>query len=175
MNRRIILVVAMAENGVIGAGGQLPWRLPTDMKRFRRLTWGKPIIMGRKTFEAIGKPLEGRDNIVISRQSDFAPEGVLVAKSFDEALVLGEHFAAARGGNAIAVIGGGRVYRAALPIADRIEMTIVHANIEGDTTFPNLDMKQWRDVSREKCERGENDSHDTSFVVFERVRAPVSG
>jgi dihydrofolate reductase len=171
MKRRIILVVAMSENGVIGAGGQLPWRLPTDMKRFRRLTWGKPVIMGRKTFQSIGKPLEGRDNIVISRQSDFAPEGVLVARSFEKALTLGEHFAAARGGNEIAIIGGGRVYRAALPIADRIDMTIVHATIEGDTTFPALDMKEWHDVSREKCPRGDNDSHETSFLVFERIRA----
>lgn len=171
MNRRITLVVAMAENGVIGAGGQLPWRLPTDMRRFRRLTWGRPVIMGRKTFQSIGKPLEGRDNIVISRQSDFSPEGVFVARSFEEALRLGEHFAAARGGNEIAIIGGGRVYRAALPIADRIEMTIVHAKTDGDTTFPDLDIDEWRSVSSEKCPRGDNDSHDTSFVVFRRIRA----
>ena len=164
----IILVVAMAENGVIGAGGRLPWRLPTDMKRFRRLTWGKPIIMGRRTFQLIGKPLEGRDNIVISRQSDFAPEGVSVTHSLTGALALAERFAAARGGADIAVIGGGKVYRAALPRADRVEMTIVHANIEGDTTFPALDETEWREVSRRKCARGDKDSHETSSVVWER-------
>jgi dihydrofolate reductase len=169
MTGRIIFVVAMAENGVISAGGRLPWRLPSDMKRFRRLTWGKPIIMGRKTFQSIGKPLDGRDNIVISRQSDFAPEGVSVTHSFVEALALAERFAAARDGADIAIIGGGKVYRAALPRADRVEMTIVHAEIEGDTTFPALDEAEWREVSREKCPRGDRDSHETSFAVFERV------
>ena len=170
MTSRIILVVAMAENGVIGSGGRLPWRLPSDMKRFRRLTWGKPVVMGRRTFQSIGKPLEGRDNIVISRQSDFAPEGVSVAHRLDEALALAERFAAARDGADIAVIGGGRVYRAVLPRADRIEMTIVHAEIEGDTTFPALDETEWREVSREKCPRGDKDSHQTSFVVWERSK-----
>jgi len=165
---RIILVVAMAENRVIGAGGRLPWRLPSDMKRFRRLTWGKPVVMGRRTFQSIGKPLEGRDNIVISRQSDFAPEGVSVAHSFEQALARAERFAAARDGADIAIIGGGGVYRAALARADRIEMTIVHAEIDGDTTFPPLDPTEWREVSREKCRRGDKDSHDTSFVVWER-------
>lgn len=168
MNRRIILVVARSENGVIGSGGRLPWRLPSDMKRFRRLTWGRPVVMGRKTFQSIGKPLQGRDNIVISRQSDFAPEGVSVARSLDQALALAERFAAARGVADIAVIGGGRVYRAALPRADRIEMTIVHATIEGDTTFPVLDEQAWREAFREKCPRGDKDSHETSFVVFAR-------
>ena len=170
MTSRIIFVVAMAENGVIGAGGGLPWRLPTDLKRFRRLTWGKPVIMGRKTYQSIGKPLEGRDNIVISRQSDFSPDGVSVARSFDDALTIAEHLAAARDGADVAVIGGGRVFRAALPKADRIEMTIVHAEIEGDTTFPALDEAEWREVSNEKCPRGEKDSHETSYVVFERIR-----
>ena len=171
MSRRIILVVAMAENRVIGAEGRLPWRLPSDLKRFRRLTWDKPLIMGRKTFHSIGRPLDGRDNIVVSRQSGFAPEGVFIARTIDEALALAKGFSVVRGNSDIAIIGGGMVYREILPRADRIEMTIVHADIEGDTTFPVLDPGEWREVSREKCPRGEKDSHETSFVVYERVDA----
>jgi dihydrofolate reductase len=167
--KSISLVAAVARNGAIGLRGVLPWHLPDDLRHFKRITLGKPIIMGRKTFQSIGKPLDGRDNIVISRQSDFAPEGVSVTHSFVEALALAERFAAARDGADIAIIGGGKVYRAALPRADRVEMTIVHAEIEGDTTFPALDEAEWREVSREKCPRGEKDSHETSFVVFERV------
>lgn len=171
MSQRIVLVVAMAENRVIGAEGHLPWRLPSDLKRFRRLTWDKPLIMGRKTFHSIGRPLDGRDNIVVSRQEGFAPEGVTIARSIDEAVALAKGFAVARGNSDIAVIGGGMVYREILPRADRIEMTLVHAEIEGDTTFPELDPAEWREVLREKCPRGEKDSHGTSFVVLERIDA----
>ncbi len=163
------IIAAVAENGVIGADGAMPWRLSTDMKRFKRLTMGKPVVMGRKTFESIGKPLPDRLNIVVTRQADFRAGGVEVKASLDLALA----FAAERAGEAgeVVVIGGGQVYAAAMARADRLYITHVALRPEGDVRFPVIDPAVWREVSREVVPAGERDSAATTFVVYERVDA----
>lgn len=139
----LTIVVAASDNDVIGRHGSLPWRLPEDMKRFRKLTWGKPILMGRRTFESIGQPLAGRRNIVISREPALEIPGCEVAATVDEALALVEETPE------VMVIGGGDIYRQLLPRTDCIEMTRVHVTSEGDTFFPRLDPKEWRVVDSE--------------------------
>lgn len=165
---RLTLVVARAENGVIGKDGGMPWRLSSDLKRFRDLTMGKPLIMGRKTFESIGKPLDGRDNIVVSRNPDFSAEGVIPARSFDEALSIARRCAGKRGAEEIAVIGGAQIYQLAMDRADRIELTEVHARPEGDTFFPDPDAGNWRESHRERRPATSRDSADYSFVTLDR-------
>ena len=127
---RIAFVVATAENGIIGRNGKLPWRLPSDLKRFRQVTLGKPVVMGRKTYDSIGKPLDGRENIVVTRQAGFSRPGVHVASSVEQALALGQELAEGRGVDEVMVIGGAEVYRVALPRAERIYLTLVHAEPE---------------------------------------------
>jgi len=166
----VCFVVAVAENGVMGREGELPWRQSTDLKLFRRLTLGKPVIMGRKTFESIGKPLDGRDNIVVSRDPSLRGEGIVVAASPAAALVLGRDLAAARNSDEIAVIGGAQIFRALLAQADRIYLTRVHAAPAGDTYFPPLELAQWREASRETLARSARDEHPATLVVLERVR-----
>ena len=166
---RIAIIVAAAENGVIGANGGLPWRLSSDLKRFRALTMGKPMIMGRKTFQSLGKPLDGRDNIVVSRDPGFRPDGVLVAPSLEAALDLAAACAERRGSDEIMVIGGAEIYRAALPLAGRIYLTRVHARPQGDATFAPLDPARWREVSREPLPRGERDDHAATLLVFDSI------
>ena len=158
----ISFVVAMAENGVIGKDNALPWRLSPDLKRFRRITMGHVIIMGRKTHESIGRPLDGRKNIVITRNPKFRPEGVTVVGSIDEAL-------ASADGNEIMIIGGADLYRQILPRADRIYLTLIHASFEGDTYFPEMDEKEWREVEREDVEPGVDAEFGYSFITLERV------
>jgi len=158
----ISLVVAVADNGVIGVNNQLPWRLPNDLQRFKAITMGKAIIMGRKTFESIGKPLPGRRNIVVSRRADLAIEGCDVASSIQAAID------AADGGDELMVIGGADIYRQALPMAKRIYLTRVHADIPGDAGFPQLGA-EWREVSCEDCMADERHAYPYSFVVLERV------
>lgn len=167
---KISLIVAVAENGVIGRGGALPWRLSSDLKTFRRLTMGKPIIMGRKTFQSIGKPLDGRDNIVLSADPFFEPKGASVVDSLAGALTLARILAATRGADEIMIIGGADVFREALPAADRIYWTEVKAAPEGDVHFPELDMSEWKEVSREDLPRGPKDDHDATLMVLERTR-----
>src|SRR4029453_17637548 len=137
----VAFVVAMAENGVIGREGQLPWRMPSHLKRFRLLTLGKPVVMGRKTYESIGKPLDGRDNIVITRQPDFKRPGIHVVATIADALALSKELAAERGTDEIAVIGGAEVFRAALPFTDRVYLTLVHGNPPGDVILSPFDPK----------------------------------
>ena len=168
---RISLIAAVATNGVIGAGGKLPWRLSSDMKRFRRLTIGKPVIMGRKTFETIGKPLDGRPNIVVTRQTGFRPDGVTVAPSLDTALRIAEERAAAAGGDEVMVIGGGEIYAAALPIADRLYVTHVESAPAGDTRFPAIDPVVWRATATERLPAGDKDSAATTFITYQRLAA----
>lgn len=167
---RVTLVAAVAENGVIGNGGALPWRLPSDLKRFRKLTMGCPVIMGRKTFESLGKPLDGRDNIVVTRNADFKAQGIILVLGVDEALRVARQFAVGRAVGRIAVIGGAEIFALMLGQADVIEMTEVHAAPEGDTVFPELDRTQWKEVARERHAAGKRDSADYSFVRLERVR-----
>ncbi len=168
---RVALVVAIAENGIIGKDGRLPWRLSSDLKFFRNVTMNKPLIMGRKTFESIGKPLDGRDNIVITRTPGFEHSGVHVFSDLDEALRSAREMAAARGSDEISVIGGAEIYAQTLPVADLIYLTEVHAAPEGDTFFPDFNKNAWREVSRERHSAGPKDSSDFSFVVLERARA----
>ena len=167
MPSTLSLVAAVAENGVIGAGGELPWRLSTDMRRFKQLTIGKPVIMGRRTAESIGRPLVNRTNIVITSRELTMP-GFLRVTSLDEALAVAGDALAAIGGNEIMVVGGGGVYAIAIGLADRLYITHVRATIEGDTFFPVIDPSIWRAVSNEEIPEGERDSYATRFTIYQR-------
>ncbi|MEM9617634.1 MAG: dihydrofolate reductase [Pseudomonadota bacterium] len=169
MSMRIALVVAVARNGVIGAGGDLIWRISDDLKWFKKTTLGKPVVMGRKTFESIGKPLPGRDNIVISRQSDFAPEGVMVVQTIDEALQLAREWARASDADEICIIGGGEIYVQTLPVADRLYLTRVDAAPEGDVYFPDLDMSEWSGRCESTAEKNERNQHACEFFILDRA------
>jgi dihydrofolate reductase len=165
----ISIVVAAAENGVIGRDGWMPWRLSTDLKRFKALTTGRPVVMGRKTFEAIGKPLPGRRNIVVTRNRNWRFEGVETAASLKGALrLVGE--LGGSGDSEVFVAGGGEIYRQALPLADRIHFTHVLAIVQGDTIFPSLDPDEWTQVSSEDVPAGQRDTYPTRYVVYERRR-----
>ncbi len=164
----LCLVVAAAENGVIGRNNQLPWYLPEDLKHFKRVTLGKPVIMGRKTWESIGRPLPGRTNIVITRQPDYLAEGARVVDSLEAALELAEGVALIDGADEVMVIGGADIYRLALPRADRVYLTEVHAEVEGDAFFPDWDRSHWREVSRERQPARDESEYAYSFVTYER-------
>jgi dihydrofolate reductase len=168
--RPIVLVAAVAENGVIGVDGGLPWRVKADMRKFRALTMGKPLVMGRKTFESIGRVLDGRDIVVVTRRPDFATEGVLVAGSLAEAVAIAEARAAARGADEICVAGGGEIYREAAPLADRLYVTHVAAKPEGDTHFPTISPEEWVEVSREPLPASEGDTAAAVHVVYRKRR-----
>ena len=162
----ISLIVAMAQNGVIGRANALPWRLPRDLQRFKALTVGKAVLMGRRTFESIGRPLPGRANLVLTRDRAWHAAGVDAVHSLEEAL--------ARGGGCpeLVAIGGAEVYRLVLPLARRIYLTHVHADVAGDTFFPDFDSTQWADV---ECSRQPADAHHAyplTFVTLERRYAP---
>jgi dihydrofolate reductase len=160
MQQHIALILAMASNGVIGANGALPWRIPEDMRRFKALTMGKPCIMGRKTWDSLPKkPLPGRSNIVVTRDANFTAEGAVATHSLDEAL--------ARAGSAdeIMVIGGAEIYKAALPRATRIYLTEVEGDFEGDARMPPFDPAAWKEVSRE---RHASDGVAFSYVTLEK-------
>ncbi|HEX4891646.1 MAG TPA: dihydrofolate reductase [Hyphomicrobiaceae bacterium] len=168
---RVAFAVAAAENSVIGRGGKLPWRMPSDLRLFRRLTLGKPIIMGRHTLEAIGRPLDGRDNIVLSRDDNLAQHwpGVLVVSSPDEALRVAREKAATRGADEIMVIGGAAVYAAMLVVATRIYLTRVHAQPAGDTYLPTIDWQHWTETQRCRLPVGPEDDHPATLIVFDRI------
>ena len=158
----ISFVVAMARNGVIGRDSTLPWRLPEDLRRFKAITMGKPILMGRKTFESIGKPLPGRTNIVLTRDRGWRAQGVVVVYSVEEALEQ------ARDTPELVVIGGAEIYRLFMPIAERIYLTHVHADVLGDTVFPDFDPTQWVEVERCEYPADERHAYAVSFVTLER-------
>jgi dihydrofolate reductase len=166
----ITLVVAVAENGVIGREGGLPWHLSSDLKRFKADTIGKPVIMGRKTFASIGKPLPGRTNIVVTRDRAFRPDGVTVVASLDNALTEASHVAAQTGADDIAVIGGGEIYRQLFETADRLILTHVLAKPDGDTFFPEVLLEEWNIVESEDFPAGEKDSHATRRTIYARRR-----
>lgn len=172
MTVRVSIIAAVAGNGVIGAGNAMPWKLSSDLKRFKALTLGKPVVMGRKTFESIGKPLGGRLNVVVTRRTDFAPDGVTVAPTVDAALVAAEAGAKAASADEIMVIGGGEIYRAAFDRADRLYVTHVEASPEGDTHFPGIDPAVWRSTTAETLPFGPKDSAPTTFVIYDRI-APL--
>jgi dihydrofolate reductase len=163
----IALVVAMGENGAIGKDGQLPWRLSSDLRQFRKVTLGKPIIMGRRTFDSLGRVLDQRVNIVLTRDRGFQAPGAVVVHSVDDALARARDAAAKAGVDEIMVIGGEDVFRDVLPRTGRIYLTEVHAEPEADTWFPAFDRTAWREVSRERHEPGPKDDHAFSFVLLE--------
>lgn len=164
----VSIIVAAAENGVIGRDNDMPWRLSTDLKRFRALTFGKPVVMGRRTWESIGRPLPGRPNIVVTRDKGFEALGATVAGSLEDAVKLGRELAVEAGVAEVCVIGGGKIYAQSLPFADRIHLTRVLAEIDGDTHFPELDPQLWHVVSQEDVPAGEKDSHPTRYMVYEK-------
>jgi dihydrofolate reductase len=166
---RIVLVAAIAENGVIGRDDGLPWRLPGDLKHFRSVTLGKPVIMGRRTFAAIGRPLPGRSNIVLTGDRAFRAEGVHVASTLDGALSFARAEARRLGADEIAIIGGGTLYSETLPRADRLYVTEVHGSPRGDVRFPAFDPGKWREVSRAGPMQQAGDEFSYSFVVLERA------
>ncbi len=167
MRPEIVLVVAVADNGVIGRDGTMPWHLPADLKHFKRLTTGKPVIMGRKTFDSIGKPLPGRHNIVLTRDSGWTADGVTVVPNLAEAIAAAGLDPRARAG-AIMVIGGAQIYTQALPIATRIELTRIHLAPNGDTRFPDLDAAVWREQARTGHPAdGDAPAHD--FLTYVRA------
>jgi dihydrofolate reductase len=163
----IIFVVAIAENGVIGAGNGFPWRLKSDMARFKALTIGKPVIMGRKTFETLRRPLPGRTNIVITRDADYRANGAIVTTSAADAGAVALGDALRRSVAEIAVIGGAEIYRQWLDRADRLEITEVHARPVGDTHF-DIDRAEWNEVERIRHPAGADDSADFSYVTYRR-------
>lgn len=168
---RIALVVAVSRNGVIGVAGGLPWRLPSDLKRFKEITLGHPCIMGRKTWQTLRGPLPGRDNIVVTRSGLALPEGVHRARSLAGALALACKLAQARNVQEIMVIGGGEIYREALPGAHRVYLSRVDVEVVGDTLFPDLDLLEWRETAREPHQRGPKDSAAFTLVTLDRIRA----
>lgn len=160
---RIEMIVAVAENGVIGRGGQMPWRLSTDLKRFKQITMGLPVIMGRQTWESLPGPLPGRLNIVISRSAPGLPAGAVGAASPEKALK------AAEPSDRVMIIGGGEIYKVFEPRADVLHLTKVHLAPEGDTFFQISDPDAWQEESRERVGAGENDTADVSFVTLRRL------
>lgn len=166
---RISLIVAVAENGVIGANGKLPWRLSADLKTFRRLTMGKPLVMGRKTFQSLKGPLDGRDNIVLTSDPFFEADGVSVVDSLADAMTLARTLGLARGADEVMVIGGADVFRAALPQANRIYWTVVHSKPEGDVHFPYLDLSSWTEVESVELPSSDKDDVTATFKVLDRV------
>jgi dihydrofolate reductase len=167
MRPDIVLVVAVADNGVIGRDGAMPWHLPADLRHFKRLTTGKPVIMGRKTFESIGKPLPGRHNIVLTRDSAWRAEGVTIAPNLAEAIAAAGLDPRARA-DEIMVVGGAQIYAEAMPIATRIELTRIHVSPDGDTRFPDPDPTQWREVARIP-HGAEDDAPAHDFLTYVRA------
>jgi dihydrofolate reductase len=165
---KLSLIWAMARNGVIGRNNALPWHLPEDLRYFKRVTMGKPIIMGRKTWDSIARPLPGRTNIVITRDIQFEAEGVRIVHSLAEALALASHVAHIDGADECIVMGGAEIYALALPQAERLYLTQVHAEVEGDAYFPAFDREQWQELAREDFAASGPNPYPYSFLVLER-------
>ena len=164
----VAMIAAVGANGVIGSGSEIPWRLPTDFAHFKRTTLGKPLIMGRKTFESIGRPLPGRINMVVTRQSGYQPDGVLVLHSLAEALARAQEIASVEGAGEVMIGGGGEIYREAMPLAERLYVTHVAASPPGDARFPFIDPKQWEVEAVHELLRTERDSVDFTVKVYRR-------
>jgi dihydrofolate reductase len=162
----VTLIVAMAQNGVIGRGNTLPWRLPRDLKRFKAFTLGKHILMGRKTYESLGRPLPGRSNLVLTRDRRWLAPGVVVVHSLEEAM------AQVGANDELVAIGGAEIYRLVLPIARRIYLTHVHADVAGDTFFPDFDPTQWADLECSTHPADDEHAYPLTFVTLERRNAP---
>ena len=165
---KLVLVAAIGENGVIGREGNLPWHLRSDLQHFRRVTINKPVVMGRKTYESIGKPLKDRTNIVLTRDPGLKIPGTLVATSLDAALGLARDDARKRGIDEIMIIGGGDLFAATIEHADRLEITLIHASPSGDVSFPRVDAREWRETAREHHQSGPYDDCDFTTLTYER-------
>ena len=168
---KVSMLVAVARNGVIGRGGDLPWKLPSDLKRFKAMTLGKPVVMGRKCFESIGRPLPGRKNIVISRNPETYFDAVTMAPNLEAALDVARVNASSIGAEEICIIGGGEIYRIGMPLADILHVTHIDADIEGDTFFPDIDPEIWTAGEMTTVPEGEKDSHPTRFGTYVRRSA----
>ncbi|HXN66613.1 MAG TPA: dihydrofolate reductase [Bradyrhizobium sp.] len=166
-----VLIIAVADNGVIGAHGAIPWRLKTDQQRLKAMTIGKPVVMGRKTFISLRRPLPGRTNIVVTRDPDFRKPGAVVTTSLTEARAIARGDALRRAVNEIAVIGGAEIYAHWMEHADRLEVTEVHARPEGDTRFAAIDGDVWQEVSRLRNPAGPDDSADFTYVTYRRRKS----
>ena len=167
----IVLLVAVADNGVIGSAGTIPWRLETDQQRLKAMTMGKPVVMGRKTFTSLRRPLPGRTNIVVTRDANFRGPGAVVTTSFADARAVATGDALRRSVNEIAVIGGAEIYAQWMPIADRLEITEVHARPEGDTYLAAIELADWKEVARVRNSSSSDDSVDFSYVTYRRRSA----
>jgi dihydrofolate reductase len=165
---RVSIIAAVADNGVIGRGNALPWSIKSEMAYFKKTTMGKPVVLGRKSFESIGKPLPGRDNIVVTRSADFSASGVRVMHDLDSALAHARALALGSGLDEIFVLGGAEIYRQALPAADRLYITEIHATPEGDTLFPAIDRSQWVEIQREHHDYRPEETAAYSLTILER-------
>ncbi len=163
------LIVAVAQNGIIGNKGQIPWKMRSDMKFFRQTTMNKPVIMGRKTWESLKAPLVKRDNIVVTRQKDYVAEGAFIVPTIEEALSIAHEFALIRSANEIMIMGGGQIYELTKPLADKIYFTRIHKDVEGDAFFEPLDLTLWHETSCQRFEAGSKDDADYSFIMYEKI------
>lgn len=170
---KLACIVARARNGVIGRDGDLPWKLSSDLKFFKRTTMGKPVLMGRKTWESLPFPLPGRPNLVLTRQADYSAKGAEVLTDLRRFVGRGYELAGALGASEVMVIGGGGLYRALMPWMERVYVTEVHADVDGDTVFPRLDTPDWFEVSREDYPKTDKDDYAFSVRVLERVSPSV--
>ena len=164
----IVLIVAVADNGVIGRDNTIPWRLKSDLQRFKAMTLNKPVVMGRKTFQSLRRPLPGRTNIVMTRDPDYRAAGAVVTTSFENARAVAHGDALRRFATEIAIIGGAEVYAQWMDVADRLEITEVHARPEGDTRFAAIDAAAWEEVARVRNPAGPDNSADFSYVTYRR-------
>jgi dihydrofolate reductase len=164
----LVVVAAVARNGIIGADGGLPWRLSSDMKRFKALTWGRPLVMGRKTFDSIGRALPGRDTIVVTRDPALAPTGVFITRSIEAALDLAADRAHVMDANEIIVAGGGEIYGQTIARASVLFITEVAFDAKGEARFPPINPREWLEIKRVKGDRGPRDDADFTFVEYER-------
>jgi dihydrofolate reductase len=172
-HRPLAIVVALAENGVIGRDNKLIWRLKSDLRRFRDLTMGKSMIMGRKTFESIGRPLPGRETVVLTRDRSFSADGIHVVHGWEEAVAEADRLAADMNASEISIVGGAEIYALALPAVERLHLTVVHADPAGDAVFPFYDRSAFREVRREARPKGPDDEHAFTFIDLER-RPPAA-
>ena len=169
MTLPLVIVVAVAENGVIGKDNNLSWRMPSDLRRFRRITMGKPLIMGRKTFQSVGRPLPGREIVVVTHDEGFKADGVHVAHSPQAAVAKAQELAQEMGAREIIVAGGAAIYGSLLPHTSRVDLTRVHAVIEGDVIFPSLDQREWRETAREEHAAQAGDDHGFTLITLSRI------
>lgn len=160
----ISLIVAVSQNNVIGKDNKLPWHLPIDLKYFKNITWAMPVVMGRKTFESMGKPLSGRANIVITRNKEWQAQGVKAVKSIDEAIIAATELDA----NEIFIIGGAEIFRSALPLADKLYLTLIHENFDGDVFLPEINLNQWKLVKSKDVQPDDKTPYPLSFQLWER-------